>query len=288
MQTVMPRPLTGVGAEIEDIDLRDVTDGQVSDLLQALGRFGVLFFRNQHMAPEEHLALARRFGPINRNRFFTAHSDHDEIAMVSKEPADIGNIGGAWHTDHSYDTAPALGSVLVARELPETGGDTLFASMAGAYEALDASTKEQIRCLRAVHSARHLFGSDTTDYGEGNNEYAGRLGNAAAADALVDVVHPMVIAHPISGRATLYVNPAFVIGIEGMESESANDLLHRLYAHASGDKFVHRFRWERGSVAFWDNRAVWHNALNDYPGQRRIMHRVTIDGCALEAFDSAA
>ena len=277
--------LPGVGAEVGDIDLRCLTDARVADITAALGAHGVLFFRNQELSPADHVALAGLFGRTNRNRFISPHPTHAEIALVIKEPEDVGNIGGAWHTDHSYDQAPALGSILVARELPETGGDTLFASMAGAFDALDETTKAQIGTARAVHSARHVFGSESTDYGERNDEYAGRLGNADAADVLVDAVQPMVIAHPISGRPTLYVNPVFVVGIEGMEHESAFELLRRLYAHATEGRFVHRFRWQPGSVAFWDNRAVWHNACNDYAGQRREMHRITIDGCRLEMYE---
>ena len=281
------RPLGVVGAELSDVQLADCTDDDVSMIRRLLGEHGVVFFRNQELSAEQHIAVARRFGSINVNRFFTAHPAHPEIALVVKEPEDVGNIGGAWHTDHSYDPEPALGSILVARELPPTGGDTLFASMAAAYAALDDATKEEIGTLRAVHSARHLFGSETVVYGEGNDDYEGRLGNASEADALEDSVHPIVIAHPISGKSTLYVNPAFVIGVVGMEREAAFELLHRLYEHASAERFVHRFEWKPGSVAFWDNRAVWHNALNDYPGHRRVMHRITVDGTPLEAFAAA-
>lgn len=288
MPALTVTPVTGVGAEVDGVDLRLLTAEEVDDLTEALGEHGVLFFRDQELTPVDHLELARRFGPINRNRFFTAHPDHDEIALVVKEPDDMGNIGGAWHTDHSYDEEPALGSILVAREVPPNGGDTLFASMAAAFDALDAATRAEISDAHAIHSARHVFGSATDVYGEGSADYEGRLGNAAAADCLDDAVHPMVIAHPISGRPTLYVNPVFVIGIVGMDHEPAFELLRRLYDHALRDRFVHRFRWEPGSVAFWDNRAVWHNALNDYPGHRREMHRITIEGCRLEPFRPAA
>ena len=287
MPTLSVTPQAGVGAEVHGVDLRRLSPEQVDDLTEALGAHGVLFFRDQDLTPADHLELALRFGPINRNRFFTAHPDHPEIALVIKEPGDDGNIGGAWHTDHSYDEEPALGSILVARDVPSTGGDTLFASMASAFDALDPATRAEISSARAVHSARHVFGSETDVYGEGNSDYEGRLGNAAAADRLDDAVHPIVIAHPISGRPTLYVNPVFVVGIVGMEREPAFELLRRLYAHASQDRFVHRFRWEPGSVAFWDNRAVWHNAVDDYAGQRREMHRITIDGCRLEPFEPA-
>ena len=196
-------PLGPVGAEVSGIDLAVCPDEDIAEIRKLLGEHGVVFFRDQDLSPEEHISLARRFGPINVNRFFTPHPDHAEIAMVVKEAEDEHNIGGAWHTDHSYDSEPALGSILVARELPPQGGATLFASMMAAYTALDDQTKELIGGLSAVHSARHIFGSGQRVYGEGNPDYEGRLGNSAAADALVDTVHPMVIAHPISGTPTL-------------------------------------------------------------------------------------
>ncbi len=284
--SISVRPLGAVGAELTGVELAGCSDEDIAAVRSLLGEHGVVFFRDQELTPEQHIDLAGRFGPINVNRFFAAHPAHAEIALVVKEPEDEGNIGGAWHTDHSYDPEPALGSILVARELPPTGGATLFASMAAAYDDLDDDVKDLIGELKAVHSARHLFGSQTTVYGEGNDDYEGRLGNAEAADALEDSVHPMVIAHPISGKPTLYVNPAFVIGVVGMEREVAFELLHRLYEHARSDRFVHSFEWEPGSVAFWDNRAVWHNALNDYPGHRRVMHRITIEGGPLEAYQA--
>ncbi|MGI9604569.1 MAG: TauD/TfdA dioxygenase family protein, partial [Acidimicrobiales bacterium] len=226
-------------------------------------------------------AFAERFGIINVNRFFAAHSDHPQIALVIKEPDQEGNIGGAWHTDHSYDVEPALGSILVARELPASGGDTKFASMAAAWESLDDATKEEIADLDAIHSSHHVFGSTAYTRGAGD-DYEGRFGATDVADSMDDVIHPVVIVHPLSGKPTLYVNPGFTIGVVGMDEEKGRALLQRLFAHAAQPQHVTRFEWKSGSIAFWDNRAMWHNAMNDYPGQRRAMHRITIDGCPLE------
>jgi taurine dioxygenase len=282
-------PTQGVGAEITGVDVRHATAGEFEAIRAAFAEHGVIFLRDQTLSETDHIALAERFGPININRFFAAHPDHPEIAMVAKEPDQTDNIGGGWHTDHSYDQEPALGSILVARVLPKTGGDTWFASMYGAYETLDDETKAGIEGLRAVHSGRHIFGEaddsyyNTTDAGS-HDEGTKRIGNAAVAEQLEDVVHPVVIAHPLSGRRALYVNPAFTVRFEGMSKEESKPLLDRLYAHCiAGSDFHHRFRWRPGSVAFWDNRATWHWALNDYQGQRRIMHRITIEGGPLEA-----
>jgi taurine dioxygenase len=211
-----------------------------------------------------------------------AHDDYPQIAMVAKDVRDKENIGGGWHTDHSYDVEPALGSVLVARDLPETGGDTRFASMYRAYETLPEPLKHQFEGMRAIHSARHIFGTaEDSAYNQMESDNIEKLGNSKAADLMQDVTHPIVITHPLSGKKALYVNPAFTVGIEGMDQHSASALLIELYAHAMSQEHVCQFSWKPGSVAYWDNRSTWHWALNDYNGQRRIMHRITIEGCAL-------
>ena len=274
-------PLEGCGAELRGVDLREMDEPTLAAVKAAFAEHGVVFFRDQSLSEDDHIALAERFGPINVNRFFAAHPQHPEIAMVAKEPDQKDNIGGGWHTDHSYDLEPALGSILVARILPETGGDTWFASMYAAYSSLDEETKAEIESLSAVHSGRHIFGEGPETYYKSTDAGGGRIGNAAVADKLADVVHPVVITHPLSGRKALYVNPAFTVRFDGMSKEDSQPLLTKLYTHCFQGDFHHRFKWEPGSVAFWDNRSTWHWALNDYQGQRRIMHRITIEGCAL-------
>lgn len=274
-------PLAGAGAEITGVDLRRLTNAEFASVKAAYAQYGVVFFRDQSLSEDDHIAFARRFGPININRFFLAHERYPEIALVLKEKEQKTNIGGGWHTDHSYDVEPAMGSILVARQLPDAGGDTWFASMYTAYDTLDAPTKKEIAGLHAVHSAKHIFGSGADNYYKANQDTGPRIGNAAAADVLEDVTHPVVITHPLSGRKALYVNPAFTTRIVGYTDEQSNALLMRLYAHAMRPDHAHRFKWRDGSVAFWDNRSTWHWAMNDYHGERRLMHRITIEGCTL-------
>src|SRR5438045_3971410 len=151
---------THVGAEIGGVDLAaPVPDAVMAGIRHAFGEHGVVFFRDQRLAPEQHVAFAERFGPIDINRFFAPVPGYPMIAEVRKEPEQQRNIGGGWHTDHSYDEVPALGSMLYAREVPRTGGDTLFASMYAAYDALSDGMKAMLEGLRACHSSRHLFGS---------------------------------------------------------------------------------------------------------------------------------
>lgn len=272
------RPTSGaVGAEILGIDLsRDLEDSDIEELRAAFNEYGVIFFREQNLSPEQHIAFAERFGQININRFFKAAPGYPQIAEVRKEPGQKTNIGGGWHTDHSYDQVPALGSILLAREVPPFGGDTLFASMSHAYEALSDGLKRTLETLRAVHSSRHVFGA-ASQYVK---ETGDRLGNAAAATQ--DASHPVVMRHPATGRKTLYVNPGFTLHFEGWTAAESKPLLEFLYAHAARPEFQTRFRWREGSIAFWDNRATWHFAINDYHGERRLMHRITLEGVPLE------
>ncbi len=264
-----------VGAVITGIDLSEPLAPQALESIRhTLSDRGVVFFRDQALTPDQHIALARQFGTINVNRFFAHAEGYPEIALVVKEPDQTRNIGGGWHTDHSYDQIPALGSMLYARQVPPTGGDTLFASMYAAYEALSDGLKHTLAGLRAVHSSRHVFG-------KAREEMQGRLGNPEAATQ--DAVHPVVITHPGSGRKALYVNPGFTLRFDGWTTDESRPLLEYLYNHATRPEFCCRFVWRAGSLAFWDNRATWHYAVNDYHGARRLMHRITIEGCALAA-----
>lgn len=265
----------GCGAEVLGVNLASLSNSDWQGIRDAYREFGVIFFRDQRITPEEHIAFARRWGPIDINKFFKADAAHPEIAEVRKEADQTSNIGGGWHTDHSYDEAPAMGSILVARELPEFGGDTLFANLYAAYDALSDGLKASLGSLRAVHSSRHVFGTEgaykATDLEKtfGNEHLVG------------DTVHPVVITHPESRRKALYVNPAFTVHFEGWTAEESRPLLEYLYRHAARPEFTCRFGWAEGSVAFWDNRCTWHYALNDYHGQRRLMHRITVGGVPL-------
>ncbi len=192
---------------------------------QAFLDHGVIFLHDQNLSPEQHLAFARRWAAIDINRFFKAVPGYPEIADVRKEAAQTTSIGGGWHTDHSYDEVPAMGSILLARELPSIGGDTLFANMGAAYDALSPGLRKTLDQLQAVHSTRHVFGPEG---GYANApDAAGRVDDAAAA--VQDMVHPVVIRHPDPGRKTLYVNAAFTVQFDGWTVAGSEPLLRYLY-----------------------------------------------------------
>ena len=277
-RTIEVRPLSdALGAEIHGVNTAgEIGEAQFAELRRAFDQFGVIFFRDQELTPEQHIAFARRWGAINVNRFFQPVASYPQIAEVRKEPHHTRNVGSGWHTDHSYDEVPAMGSILYAQEVPETGGDTLFASMVRAYDALSHDLKQTIEGLNAWHSSRHVFGNNRQDT---SDEDAGRIGNAELANQ--DALHPIALQHPRTGRRALYVNPDFTVAIDGWPKARSDALLNELYAHGRRPEFICRFRWRKGSIAFWDNLATWHLALNDYPGQRRLMHRITVEGVPL-------
>ena len=277
-QHIRVEPISNkVGAEIAGVDLRaPVADDVFAEIRRAFGEHGVVFFRDQLLTPEQHIAFAERFAPIDINRFFAAVPGYPMIAEVRKEPEQTRNIGGGWHTDHSYDEVPALGSMLFAREVPKTGGDTLFASMYAAYDALSDGLKTTLEGLRACHSSRHVFGPEAQAR---RGDLAGRIGNPELATQ--DAVHPVIIRHPQTGRPALYVNPGFTLRFDGWTEEESRPLLDTLYRHATRPEFTCRFHWREGSLALWDNRSTWHFALNDYHGERRLLHRITIAGSPL-------
>ena len=260
-----------VGATVTDVDVRELDDAATKRLAQAWADHGVLFLRDQHLTPDEHITFAERFAPIDVNKFFKPVDTHPQIATVLKEADQKGNIGGAWHTDHTYDEIPARGSILLAREVPPHGGDTRFADVGAAFEALSPGLQTTLESLEAVHSNEHVFGKSA----QYNREMGDRLANP---EGVGSAVHPVVIKHPVTGRKLLYVNLAFTRHFVGWTMEESAPLLQFLYQHMGQDQFTTQFRWEVGSIAMWDNRSTWHWALNDYEGHRRLMHRITVQG----------
>lgn len=273
------RVSSGVGAVVSDVDIRDLSVEETSQLDAAWADHGVLFLRDQHLDPAQQLAFAERFSPADINRYFTPVDGHPAVAMVLKEPDQRLNIGGGWHADHSYDEEPARGSVLYALETPPTGGDTLFADAVAAAAALSEGMRTTLAGLRAVHSTERVFSANSP----GMEEVEDRL---SVGPEIVST-HPVLAAHPMTGRDVLYVNPGFTLRFDGWTEQESLPLLRQLYDHVTQPQFTTRFSWQPGSIAMWDNRCVWHWAVNDYPGHRRLMHRVTIKGTPIHGASEA-
>ena len=262
-----------LGAEIGGVDLAGpLSDGMIAEIRAALNQHQVIFFRDQEITPAQQTAFGARFGPLNIHPYVAGMAGHPEVMEVIKESHEKVNFGGGWHSDMSFLETPAIGSILYGLEIPDFGGDTLFASQAAAYDALSDGLKATLETLSAVHSAAREYSST----GASAKQRASM--QVAEADGYVgEYVHPMVLVHPESGRKALYVNPAFTMRIDGWKPSESKALLDYLFQHCRHEGFTCRFAWAKGSVAFWDNRSVWHFALNDYAGQRRHMRRVTVD-----------
>ena len=266
------------GVEIRGVALTQAQGDSLEAIKQAVYENGVALFRDQHdFTPEAHIAFARRWGGIDLNNYFTLTEGHPEIAVVRKRADQVTNIGGGWHTDHSYDQVPAMGSVLVARTLPPSGGDTLWAHMGAAYDALSDDLKQEIEGLEAYHSADHIYEED------GLYAQTDMAADLRGQSLRTGATHPVVIRHPHTGRRLLYVNSAFTLNIVGRTRAESLPLLQRLYDAATAADNTCRVAWEPGSVAIWDNRTTWHLAMNDYQGHAREMHRITLTGEPLAA-----
>ena len=267
------RPLSEhVGTEVTGIAMTALDDAGFEQLRRLVYDRGMVVLRDQELTPQQHIAFANRWGGIDINNYFPLNGQHPEIAEVRKEADQMVNIGGGWHTDHSYDQIPAMGSILVARELPPSGGDTLFSSMGAAYDALSDGLKATLEGLNAVHSADHIYARD------GVYAQTDQAGALRGHDIKTRAVHPVVIRHPVTGRKVLYVNGAFTLHFEGWTREESRPLLDYLYTLGTREEFQCRLEWQPGTVAIWDNRSTWHLAQNDYHGHRRVMHRITLTG----------
>lgn len=265
-----------LGAEIGGVDLSvALDDATIAAIRAALVEHQVIFFRDQSLTPEQQLAFGRRFGPLNIHPYVAGMADHPEVMEIIKEPTDRINFGGGWHSDMSFLETPAIGSILYAVELPDWGGDTLFASQAAAFDALSPGLQATLEGLNAIHSAEREYAPTGPS---AQKRESMKISDAEGMAGRFS--HPMVKIHPETGRKALYVNPAFTMNIEGWSRRESKPLLDYLFEHSRKEAFTCRLRWRPGTVAFWDNRSVWHYALNDYPGQRRHMRRVTVDPMA--------
>jgi taurine dioxygenase len=267
------QPIAGaLGAELHGVNLADdLPDATIAEIRQALLDNLVIFFRDQDLPNERFSSLAKRFGQPVEYPFIKGIDGFPEIIAVSKLEHERNNFGGVWHSDTTYLDQPPLGTMLVARELPPYGGDTLFANQYMAYEALSDGMKA------FLDGATGISTSAKADVSRTREDRVKSDGTEAARKTL-QARHPAVRTHPETGRRALYVNTAHTQRFDNMTEEESAPILNYLFQHQIKPEFTCRFRWQPGSVAFWDNRCAQHNPINDYHGFRRIMHRITLAG----------
>jgi taurine dioxygenase len=270
--TLELHPLTAViGAEVSGIDLREPLDDATVDALKdALDSYLVLFFRDQDITPAQHLAFAKHFGPISVAPFGPKHPDFPEITVLD-QVTPKGEGADNWHADNTFMPAPPMGSILRAVHLPGVGGDTCFASGYAAYDALSPRLQQLLEGMTAVHDISRMLRK--------------AIANGQATDPFEQMQkmwpphsHPVIRTNPTDGRKSLFVNGNWTARLEGLTERENDALLPMLIDHVRAPEFQCRFRWQEGSIAFWDNRWVQHYAVPDYSGNRRIMQRVTIEG----------
>jgi taurine dioxygenase len=269
-----------LGAMVSGVDLARLDDESFAEIRRAFLAHLVLFFRDQKLDAAALKAFTARFGPLSRVPYIAALEGEPDIVAVRKEKEErrISVFGGAWHSDFSFLAEPPLGSVLYALEVPPFGGDTLFADMYRAYEALSPGMQRLLDRLRAMHSG-HVYGAaKPPTLTMRTSASIGISRNNPEADE--ERPQPIVRVHPETGRKALFVNAIYTTRIEGMTEEESRPLLQFLYAHAVRPEFTCRFSWQAGSVAVWDNRCTLHLAVNDYDGFRRLLWRTTIAGDA--------
>jgi taurine dioxygenase len=255
-----------IGAEIHGVDLReDLSDAAIAEIRQLLLDHRVIFFRDQDITAEQHIAFAKRFGPLEIHPATPKDQENPEILRI-KHGAKSRGSENFWHSDVTWRAEPSLGSILRAIEVPAVGGDTLFSSMDAAYDALSPAMQEWVCTLTAVHDISRVFAAKLKTSRE----------ELLAQYPLQE--HPVVRTHPETGRRSLYVNTAFTSHIKGLSHKESDWLLQHLYAQAAIVEHQCRFRWQANSIAFWDNRACQHYAASDYFPVVRIMERVTIAG----------
>ena len=267
-QTLTVDKLTPIiGAELGGIDLsKPLPEGQLDEIHRALAENLVIFFRDQHISKEQHLAFGRNFGGLHIHPAAPHEPGMPEMMIIHADRNSPRANGEGWHSDVSCDIEPPIGSMLYIRTCPPHGGDTLFASMYAAYEALSDRMKAYLDGLTALHDSDHVYRGTYANYGVADKpEYP-------------HANHPVVRTHPVTGRKALYVNRGFTTCINGIPRDESDGILSYLFAHMENPIFQCRFRWRENSIAFWDNRCAQHRAMWDYWPHTRSGNRVTIAG----------
>jgi taurine dioxygenase len=278
-RTLQVRKIAGsLGAEISGVDLsQDISDGVLSEIRAALLENLVIVLRGQEITPAQQLAFARRWGEIHLHPFMVGMEDYPEILAIIKRPTDKKNFGGSWHTDQMFSPQPAMATMLYAKEVPSAGGDTLFTNQYLAYETLSDGMKQLASQLRTVCVGDNFKNADGMSRKQRYSRSMSEMKVKEPGNVQTTSVHPLVRTHPETGRKSLYIG-GHVQHFDGFTDAESEPLIDFFKSHSIRPEFTCRVRWESGTLTIWDNRCTQHFAINDYPAETRIMHRITICG----------
>jgi taurine dioxygenase len=281
MEFKLPTSSSNLGVEIQNINIaKSLSDKKIIGIREHWVNYGVAIFPNQKLNLEEYENFSQQFGPFGEEPFLIPMQEHSHIVKLHRKPdEEATHFGGAWHSDWSFQSSPPSATMLYSEIIPPTGGDTLFANTADAYDDLSSDLKQRVKNLRCLHSAKLPYAKDGVYATEGK---ARTMKIHTSDEANKTMSHPLVRTHRETGRQTLFINPVYTIQIEGYTKEESDALLFELYIHMAQEKYVYRHKWQPDMLIMWDNRSVMHMAEGGYDGYERLLHRITIAGDTTE------
>ena len=277
MNFKIPERSSNLGIEIEKINLsRALPKSELTNIRSHWVKYGVAIFPNQDLSLQEYENFSQQFGAFGEEPFLIPMQEHPHIVKLHRKPdEEAAHFGGAWHSDWSFQSSPPSATMLYSEIIPPTGGDTLFANTADAYDDLTSKTKDKIKNLRCLHSAKLPYAKDGVYATEGKKR---TMKIHTSDEANKTMSHPLVRTHQETCRKTLFINPVYTIEIEGFTKEESDSLLFELYVHMAQEKYIYRHKWQPDMLIMWDNRTVMHMAEGGYDGYERLLHRITIAG----------
>ena len=277
MEYLTPTSQSNLGVKIQDINLaKDLSKQDIVSIRELWINYGIAIFPNQNLTLKEYENFSLKFGSFGEEPFLIPMQEHPNIVKLHrKSDEEATHFGGAWHSDWSFQSVPPSATLLYSEIIPPTGGDTLFANTADAYDDLSNGLKEKINNLRCLHSAKLPYAKDGI-YATENKKRTMKIHTSDEANKTIS--HPLVRTHRETGRKTLFINPVYTQKIEGLSKDESDALLFELYIHMAQDKYIFRHKWQPAMLIMWDNRTVIHMAEGGYDGHERLLHRITIAG----------
>ena len=264
----------GIGVEVSDFSLKDLTKENISFLRSKWTEYGLIVFPNLPLSHEEFKEFALSFGDFGDDPFISSLPDHPNIAEIKRSADEKATpFGGTWHSDWSFMKNPPSATLLHSKVIPPVGGNTVFANTEKSFAALPETMKSKLRSLNVIHSAKIPYADDGF-YALEKEERSMKI--LPSKEAKASFSHPMIKIHPETGKECLFINPVYTISIEDFTEDASQELLWELYEHMIQDNFIYEHVWNENMLIMWDNRTVMHQANGGYDGYDRLLHRITL------------